>query len=380
MPFGAVMSFVFGAVWGSFFNVCIYRIPAGKSIVWPGSHCGSCGTMLQWYDNVPLVSYLLLRGNCRYCGTHFSARYFGIELFSALMFLAIFLRFGPQWSTISHIVFASFLLVGTFTDIDHFILPDGVTVGGLVFALASALILSRKSLVADEYLLARDFYYSCIGRFPRNAGIGFLTPFLWALAGAAFGWTLLTSVAVMGRLMFNREAMGGGDIKLFAFLGAYLGVIDCIWVLFLSAILGASLGFVLILAHKLLKGDEYEQIELAPGRAMRIHTRIAGAQEAALGERNNVVVAQSVIDASAVLAEAQPGDEIRAEPDEEAQKTISLRIARSTSRQLHHFPFGPYIAVAAFLVLLFHDHVNRMTRDFLYLRHAPYVEDVLDTE
>ena len=90
----AVVSFVFGCIFGSFFNVCIYRIPARKSIIRPGSHCYSCGSPIRWYDNIPIVSYLLLRGNCRDCGTHFSPRYLGVELLTGLIFLAIYLKSG----------------------------------------------------------------------------------------------------------------------------------------------------------------------------------------------------------------------------------------------------------------------------------------------
>ena len=92
--FFMVFSFVMGITWGSFFNVCVYRVPVGKSIVRPGSHCYSCGTFLKWYDNIPLLSYVLLGGNCRYCGSHFSARYFLVELLSGVLFVLTYLQFG----------------------------------------------------------------------------------------------------------------------------------------------------------------------------------------------------------------------------------------------------------------------------------------------
>ena len=99
---GLVKAFVFGTIVGSFLNVCIYRIPARKSVVYPGSHCYSCGSPVQWYDNVPLLSYVLLRGNCRHCGTHFSPRYFFVELLTGLLFLAVFISFGFRWETGHH--------------------------------------------------------------------------------------------------------------------------------------------------------------------------------------------------------------------------------------------------------------------------------------
>ena len=154
--FCAVMSVIFGLIWGSFFNVCIYRIPAGKSVVLPGSHCGNCGTFIRWYDNIPLVSYLLLRGNCRDCGMHFSARYFFVELLTGVLFLGIFLKFGVTWTLPFHLIFASLLFIGIFTDIDHFILPDRFTLGGAAYALVVALILGRHAIIADEMKLTED--------------------------------------------------------------------------------------------------------------------------------------------------------------------------------------------------------------------------------
>jgi leader peptidase (prepilin peptidase) / N-methyltransferase len=315
--FLAAMSFVMGTVWGSFFNVCIYRVPMRKSIVRPGSHCYACGTAIAWQDNIPLLSYLLLRGNCRSCGSHFSLRYFWIELASGLMFLAIFLRFGLEWVVPFHWMFASLLLVGTFTDMDHYIIPDGITVGGLVFALATALLLNRHAMIAGEFRLACDTAQAFVDfSVAGDRKLPILAPFGWSAASAAFGWALLASIGLLGRILFRKEAMGGGDIKLFAFLGAYLGAINCLWVLFLSAILGLSVGLTLILLHKLMRRDEYEEFDLTPDSA------------------------------------APP---------------ISLRIARSTARQLHHFPFGPYIAVAALLVMFFHQPIERCTRNLLLL-------------
>lgn len=360
----AAVAFVFGCIWGSFFNVCIYRIPAGKSIVVPRSHCYSCGTILAWHDNIPLLSYVLLRGNCRYCGMHFSPRYFAVEMLTGLTFMGIFLQFGFMWAVIAHCIFAGFLIVGTFTDIDHFIIPDGITVGGFAYALLVALVLGRESLVADEYLLTRDLYTSFrsdISRYISEPGR--LTVFAFALASAGFGWALLAGVGFLGRIMFRKEAMGAGDIKLFAFLGAYLGAINCIWVLFLSAILGSCIGLALILVHKLTRKDEYEEIELAG-------TRAAPALESA--ERDTIVVAQTVAPASSVL------DEVATEPAS-PDAPITLRIARQTARQLHHFPFGPYIAVAAFLIMFFHETVNSLTREMLMLPQAyPQIEQLME--
>lgn len=343
-----ILTFLMGLICGSFFNVCIYRIPARKSIVAPGSHCYSCGTFLKWYDNIPLLSYLLLQGNCRYCGSHFSPRYFGVELLTGVLFLFVYWMVGPEWVVLFSLIFTGLLIVGTFTDIDHYIIPDGITIGGLVFALVAALILGRLSIVASEYILARDIYDSFLDKIPVRAAPGRLTVFAWALVSAGFGWGLLAGIGLLGRLLFRKEAMGGGDVKLFAFLGAYLGAVNCLVILFLSAMLGTCIGLTLILAHKLFRKDEFEEIELMPDR------RIAPALTVSGGNRDNLLMGDTSVPSSEAL-------------EETALKPISVQIARSTARQLHHFPFGPYIAVAAFLVMLFHDQVNAGVRDLLLL-------------
>jgi leader peptidase (prepilin peptidase) / N-methyltransferase len=374
----AAVSFVFGCIWGSFFNVCIYRIPARKSIVAPRSHCYTCGTFIRWYDNIPLLSYLLLRGNCRDCGAHFSPRYFGVELLSGLIFLAIYLQFGPVFAVIAHCIFASFLIVGTFTDIDYYIIPDGVTIGGLMFALLAAAALGRDSIVADQYVLTRDMYTSLIADRGRIiAEPSRVVTVVWALASAGFGWLLLAGIGFMGRILFRKEAMGGGDVKLFAFLGAYLGAVNCFWVLFLSAVLGSCIGLSLILTHRFFRKDEYEEIELLPDRAVKSHLGAGEAGIATNPERDTLVVGHTVATPE-LLASSEPAG-AAGRPDG-APGSIQLRIARSTARQLHHFPFGPYIAVAALLVMFFHEEVDRMTRNALFLpQRLTVAEQLLDS-
>lgn len=328
--FFAAIAFVFGAVWGSFLNVCIYRLPAGKSIVWPGSHCGACGTPIQWFDNIPILSYLLLRGTCRACGTHFSARYAAIESLAGLLFAAVWLKYPGQFVVLAHWIVLCLLLIGTFTDIDHFIIPDSVTLGGLVFALTAALLLPpAESFCGQDFLFISELFGLGSGRLNHwLIGRGFV--FVWSAICAAFGWLLLWSVGIFGRILFRKEAMGGGDIKLFAFLGAYFGLCGTIAILFLSSVLGAIGGSLLLLIHKVFRRDEFEELCLEKAKALRPcmvyqNRAFCGAEEA--GEQ------MSDLDAADFSARV-------------------IRIPRKTSRQLHHFPFGPYIALAA-AVLLF---------------------------
>ncbi|MBX7247236.1 MAG: prepilin peptidase [Candidatus Sumerlaeaceae bacterium] len=367
-PVLATIAFVFGTIWGSFFNVCIYRIPARKSIVHPGSHCYSCGSFLAWYDNIPVISYLWLGGNCRSCGSHFSPRYALVEFLSGLMFMTIFLVHGPEWVVIAHCLFASFLVVGTFTDIDHYIIPDSVTVGGLVFSLIVAAVFGGNSLIGRDFAVSREIYHSF---WPTRTAaftgdVGHIGALIWSLAGAGFGWALLAGIGVFGRVIFRKEAMGGGDVKLFAFLGAYFGPINCLYVLGISTVLGAAFGVTIILVHKLLRQDEFEEIELAPDKAVQLHSRILAAQSAWRHQRDTVMAGMAIKTGSAVLEES--GANLPAiTADSRDPAPLSLKIARSTSRQLHHFPFGPYIAAAALIVLLCYPVFEQTTRHFFML-------------
>jgi prepilin signal peptidase PulO-like enzyme (type II secretory pathway) len=302
-----------------------------------------------------------LQGNCRFCGTHFSPRYFFIELMTGILFLALFLQFGFGISLFAHWAFACLLVVGTFTDIDHYILPDGVTVGGMLFGFAVAAILGNSGIAAQEFRLARDLYesFASPALLRNSAAAPWFAPLAWSVASAALGWGLLAAVGFAGRILFRKEAMGGGDVKLFAFLGAYLGALNCVWILFLSAVLGSCIGMTLILLHKIMRTDEFEVISLTPDRAVKVHSRIAEAPLAATSRRDNLLVGQTAIPAAEILGTL----DVPPQPLE----PLLLRIARRTSRQLHHFPFGPYIAAAALIVLFFHEPINRWTRVTLLL-------------
>jgi len=351
-----LFAFVLGAVWGSFLNVCIYRLPLRKSVVYPGSHCYQCGSAIRWYDNIPLLSYWILRGNCRFCGSHFSARYFYIELLTALLFWALCYRFGFQAVTIAHWILVALLIVATFTDLDHYVIPDSVTNWGLAFAIVANGLLGSSSLVVRELHFIHDFWFSFSFAPDRPEwwwASGHVGGVVGAIVGALVGWSLLTGIAIFGRLLFRKEAMGGGDIKLFAFLGAYFGPLSCFWILFLSAFLGSIGGSILLLAHRLWGQDEYDEFALDPARARRPPLP-------SNAERRN----------SEGPVTASSGTEVQESltcDGEQQTKPRTVRIARRTGRQLHHFPFGPYIALAAVIVLFFHDTLDLALRDYLLL-------------
>lgn len=211
--------FWFGAIFGSFANVIIYRMPEGKSIVFPGSHCQSCSKPVKWFDNIPLLSYLLLRGKCRHCGTGFSSRYMVVEFLMAIAFCALYFHNGFSIFLVEHMVFAFGLIVVSFIDLDHMIIPDEFSYSGMAFGLLGA------AINAD-----RSFLSSLSGLFLGGG-------FLWAIA-----WIYL--------VLRKQDGMGGGDIKLMAWIGAVLGWQSIPFVIISSSVLGTFVGAFIMLRTK----------------------------------------------------------------------------------------------------------------------------------
>ena len=216
-------AFIFGACVGSFLNVCIYRIPAEKSIVFPASHCPKCKAPIKSYDNLPILSYIILGGKCRSCRVSYSFRYPAIELITGLFALATFLRFGLTYAFPIYFLFIAALITITFIDIDHFIIPDVISFP----MLGIGLILS---VFSDKLGLVVGIKSSALGAF---AGAGVLL----AIAGGYY-------------LIKKKEGMGMGDVKLLAFLGAFLGVRSIFFILFTSSIIAALYGIPAALMKK----------------------------------------------------------------------------------------------------------------------------------
>jgi leader peptidase (prepilin peptidase) / N-methyltransferase len=218
-----LLAFFFGACIGSFLNVCIYRIPREESVIHPRSHCPNCNTMIAWHDNIPLVSYLVLRARCRHCGKGITPRYFLVELLTAVLFLLVWNRYGFEVVTLVYWLAISGLILGTFVDFEHMIIPDRVSLGGIATGLVfSALV---PSLHGKDDLLGGLF-----------AGA----------VGAAAGSGLLWLVAELGRFIFKKDAMGLGDVKLLGAIGAYLGWQGVIFTIMISSLLGSIVGISLI--------------------------------------------------------------------------------------------------------------------------------------
>jgi len=211
-----VVVFMFGSIIGSFLNVCIYRIPAGLSIVSPPSRCGACSSTLKWYHNIPILSYLALRGKCAFCQTKISWRYPLIEALNGGLFVAVFYFFGFSLPCLVFFLFVSALVVITFIDLDHQIIPDVISLPGIIIGF----------------------------------GCSFMLPWLsWqdSLYGVLLGGGSLYAVAAGYELLTKKQGMGGGDIKLLAMLGAFLGWKAVLPIVFLSSLAGTLIGVPLIL-------------------------------------------------------------------------------------------------------------------------------------
>ena len=214
-----MLIFLFGLAIGSFLNVCIYRMPRNESIVSPGSRCVSCKKPIPWYDNIPLLSYVLLRGRCRSCRAKISPRYFFVELISALCFLILFMHFRFNYIFWIYSLLASGLIVITFIDLEFQIIPDSITIAGIFAGLLLSII------------------------FPGVQGaFTWKRAFLNSISGVLIGGGLIYLTGVLGQLAFKKESMGGGDVKLMAMLGAFLGWKMAVLIFFLAPFFGAPAG------------------------------------------------------------------------------------------------------------------------------------------
>jgi leader peptidase (prepilin peptidase)/N-methyltransferase len=313
-PLHVALVFVLGACFGSFFNVCIYRIPRGMSIRKPDSHCYRCGQPLRWFDNVPLFTYWIRRGRCRYCGARFSSRYFLVELLTALLWTAAFVVYCNPWRGYSLVfipafAFVSLLVIATFTDIDHWIIPDRISLGGAVAGFIFSLI---PPIASDP----RNPLAGGLSELPIPAA---LMPPINSLVGAAAGFGGLWLVGWAGTLIFRKEAMGQGDMKLFATFGAFVGPVNCLFILFFGCLFGAAIGgYGLLMAH--LK-------RVTPTPAVAGLTPDAARIESHLTDRDLSADERLILMRS--LASPGPVGPIR-----------------------HHLPFGPSLALAAAIVYL----------------------------
>lgn len=245
--FWGAIFFIFGALLGSFANVIIYRLPLGESIVHPRSHCRQCKKQVAWYDNIPILTYFILRGKCRYCKAKYSWRYPLVEFLMGALFCALFYTYGFSPTLVELLIFTFGLVTVTFIDIDHMILPDVFTLSGIVIGLIGALINPEREFM------------------PAFFGVLFGGGFLWAISAIYFAVRKI-------------EGLGGGDIKLLAWTGALLGWQSIPFVILSASLVGTLVGvFVMVRT----KGNMQTAIPFGPYLALGAFLYMFGGHELA---------------------------------------------------------------------------------------------------
>ena len=225
-----VFSAVFGLIIGSFLNVCIYRIPQNKSIVWPGSFCPKCGKHIKFYDNIPLLSYIILGGKCRYCKEPISCQYPIVEFLTGLLTLLFVWHWGlTAWTGVLLVALYSLIILSVI-DLELMIIPDRFSLGLMVLGLA----------------------FSWLN--PNFDG-SFWSRFLQSLTGAAVGFFGTLAVALLGYVLFKKEAMGGGDVKLMGGIGAFVGWGGVVTTIVFASVLGLVYSIFLMIFKGKGKGD-----------------------------------------------------------------------------------------------------------------------------
>jgi leader peptidase (prepilin peptidase) / N-methyltransferase len=240
-PFYAFAIFFLGLSFGSFLNVCIYRLPLDLSVVAPRSACPRCKQAIASYDNLPVVSWLLLRGRCRNCKTKISARYLFVELLTAALFLGCYAYGGLTLATLKYCVFGFLLLGLIFTDAETKLLPDKLTLPGLAMGLLFSLLVPVHD-VASQFLPG-------IVNLPFSADLAArLLSLLDSLLGAALGASFIYGAGAAYLRWRGAEGMGFGDVKLMAMVGAFLGMKLTIFTIFAASLAGSLFGLTTVLA------------------------------------------------------------------------------------------------------------------------------------
>jgi leader peptidase (prepilin peptidase)/N-methyltransferase len=285
-----LIPFIFGAVVGSFLNVCICRLPKEESVVFPPSHCPQCDYRIRWYDNIPIASYLVLRGKCRSCGTRISLQYPLVELLNGLLTVFLFLRFGTTPTFLVLFVFCAALVVITFIDLEHQIIPDVISVPGILVGYLASLfvpVYTREVFLTgvtsglgsllillsgyrwlshreDDAGMLKQLVLLILFAVPAGLAVWHYSPVRhyhswtdplagsWtdSLLGILVGGGSLLLVACAYEAITKKEGMGGGDIKLLAMMGAFLGWRAIPFIIFASSLVGSVIGITVMLLQK----------------------------------------------------------------------------------------------------------------------------------
>ena len=257
----ASFSFALGCCVASFLNVCIWRLPRDESVVRPGSHCPNCNAPIRWYQNIPIVSWLALRGRCANCRKPISARYVVVELLGGVLFLLVYMQWavpfflgGPPplglvprvvlWTMPVGWLVVSGLILGSFIDLDHFYLPDRVTIGGMVLGVPLSFLVPELQ--------------------GEQTGLAALC---WSAGGLAFGFFFLWGIGWVFTKLFKKDAMGFGDVKLLGAVGAFFGPWAVLFTIVVSSFVGSLIGIALIMRGKAKLGG-YTAVPFGPFLAM----------------------------------------------------------------------------------------------------------------
>lgn len=293
--FFAVVVFVFGACWGSFLNVVIYRVPLKKSVVTPRSFCTTSGKPIPWYDNIPLLSWVLLGGKSRFDKKPISIRYPAVELLTALLFLAVWLL-QPHEIALPGFVFLALLISGTFIDLEHMILPDFATVGGMLAGVLFSCFIPAMQGFGDA---GQPYFIEGI-----RAGI-------MSVIGVLVGSAVILWIAVLAETLLKREAMGFGDVLFMGCIGAFCGWKGALFAIFGGALFGTIVVIPLMVIQK-----------------------IFGLKAAGVGRVENRTMEE--VAASEEKGETKAG--------EDADQNLKMGTA---------IPFGPWLAVGGMLYYVF---------------------------
>lgn len=231
-----VLAFLAGLLIGSFLNVCIYRLPRDLSVVRPRSHCPGCEKQIAWYDNIPVLSYLLLRGRCRHCGERIPLRYLVVELVTAAAFAVCVAKLGFTWPAVKFAALSAILIALIASDLEERILPDEFTLGGTVLGIALSGVVPLDPGIASFLL------YGLVGSRWSSA--------VESVTGAVLASGLIWGFASLYGKLRKRDVLGLGDVKMIAMLGAFLGLEEALLILCVAGFVGSLIGILYIVIAK----------------------------------------------------------------------------------------------------------------------------------
>ncbi|MBN2310599.1 MAG: prepilin peptidase [Candidatus Hydrogenedentes bacterium] len=314
---GSVFAFILGGMVGSFLNVCVYRVPRGESVVRPRSHCPKCDNPIAWYDNIPMVSWLMLGARCRHCGQAISWQYPLVEAITAVLFFIVYWRFGLVIATPIYLLLTAALVLATFVDFSTWTIPDEVTLPGVPIGIACAVLATWHAASGLRVL-------------------GPLPPVFDALIGVEVGGGALFIVDKLTRVLVKKRGMGLGDVKLLAMLGGFFGWPGVILIIVIASGIGSIVGVVTMLILRLKKAGEPED------------TRHGKEEKVTFGGfygMPGTVLISMIAEAVSLIIQKFKGPGAQEIPEEDDSDEITI--------EGHYLPFGPYLCLAGFIVMLF---------------------------